>query len=131
MQIKPDSAKVIDLSTRFETLPVDTEVGPVLWADVEITYTLAGLSPTVDIRVPVPFEARDSDAQRKSQALRNARLLIDHACQAAGVGRWEFAGRTKAMAESLDAAAPSVLEGIVQELGLASPTTKPRSSAKS
>lgn len=126
MQIKPDSAKVIDLSTRFETLPVDTEVGPVLWADVEITYTLAGVTPTVDIRVPVPFEAGDSDAQRKSQALRNARLLIDHACQAAGVGRSEFSPRVETVAETLDAATPSVLEGIVQELGFASPTAKPR-----
>jgi len=129
MQIKPDSAKVIDLSTRFETLPVDTEVGPVLWADVEIRYTLAGLTPTVDIRVPVPFEAGDSDARRKSQALRNARLLIDHACQAAGVGRGEFASRTETVAETVDAATPSVLEGIVQELGLASPTAKPRKPA--
>lgn len=126
MQIKPDSAKVIDLSTRFETLPVDTEVGPVLWADVEITYTLAGLTPTVDIRVPVPFEKGDSDAQRKSQALRNARLLIDHACQAAGVGRSEFSPRVETVAETLDAATPTVLEGIVQELGFASPTAKPR-----
>ena len=126
MEIKPDSAKVIDLSTRFETLPVDTEVGPVLWADVEITYTLAGLTPTVDIRVPVPFETRDSDAERKSQALRNARLLIDHACQAAGVGRSDFGSRIETIAETLDAAAPFVFEGIVQELGFASPTVKPR-----
>ena len=126
MQIKPDTAKVIDLSTRFETMPVDTDVGPVLWADVEITYTLAGLTPTVDIRVPVPFEAGDSDAQRKSQALRNARLLIDHACQAAGVGRSEFTPRAETAAETLDAATPTILEGIVQELGFASPTAKPR-----
>lgn len=129
MQIKPDSAKVIDLSTRFETLPVDTEVGPVLWADVEITYTLVGLTPTVDIRVPVPFEKDDSDAQRKSQALRNARLLIDHACQAAGVGRSEFPPPVETVAETFDAATSSVLEGIVQELGFASPTAKPRRNA--
>lgn len=127
MEIKPNTAKVVDLSTRFETMPIDTDVGPVLWADVEITYILAGLTPTVDIRVPVPFEAGDSDAERKRQALRNARLLIDHACKAASVDTGTAVDPAEHMGETLDAVTPSMLEGIVQELGLASPTSKPRS----
>lgn len=124
IQLKTNTAKVTDLSTRFETLPVDTEIGPILWADVDITYTLAGLTPTVSIRVPVPFEAGDSEAQRKSQALRNARLLIDHACQAANVPS------DKPVSESVqDVIAqviPSGLDGVAQELGITKPQTKPK-----
>jgi hypothetical protein len=120
-QIKPDAAKVADLSTRFEALPEQTKIGPVLWADVEITYELAGLNPTVDIRVPVPFVEGQTDAERKRQALRNARLLIDHACQVGGV---QADTPVNARAQiALKEMLPASLQGIAQELGLSDPTT--------
>ena len=124
IDLKPNSAQVVDLSTRFETLPVETEVGPILWADIQIAYTLAGLNPTVDIRVPVPFEAGETDAQRKAKALRSARLLIDHACQAAGVR----ADRpvSASLQEAIEGMIPTSLEGVAQELGLVRPSAKPK-----
>ena len=123
MDLEPNTAHMIDLSTRFETLPVDTDAGPILWADIRIAYTLAGLDPTVDIRVPVPFEAGETDAQRKAKALRSARLLINHACQAAGVR----ADRpvSASIQEAIEGMIPTSLVGVAQELGLISPTTKP------
>jgi hypothetical protein len=103
-------------------------VGPVLWADVEITYTLAGLEPSVVIRVPVPFEAGETEAQRKAHALRRARLLIDHACQAAGVAPEPAPAET--IQDVIEQIVPPALEGVAQELGLAAPTTKPKSPGR-
>jgi hypothetical protein len=123
MDFKPNGAKVTNLSTRFETLPVDTDKGPVLWADVRIEYILAGLTPTVDIRVPVPFEAGQTEAERKSLALRHARLLIDHACQAAGVPPDKPVSAL--VQDAIEGIIPPALQGVAQELGIAPPTTKP------
>jgi hypothetical protein len=124
IDLKPNSARVINLSTRFETLPVETSIGPVLWADVRIEYTLASLTPTVDIRVPVPFEKGRTEGERKSQALRSARMLIDHACQAAGVAT------DRPVSDSgqnvIESIIPASLEGVAQELGLVKPTRKPK-----
>ena len=122
--LKPNTAHVVELSTRFETLPVDTEAGPVLWADIRIAYTLAGLDPTVDIRVPVPFEAGETDAQRKAKALHSARLLIDHACRGAGI-RADLSVSASVQG-AIEGIIPTSLEGVAQELGLISPTTKPK-----
>ena len=121
-QITPNAAKVADLSTRFEALPEQTEIGPILWADVEITYVLAGLNPTVAIRVPIPFKEGEVDADRKRQALRNARLLIDHACQVGGVTT-DAPVSTKVQ-DAIEEMLPASLKGVAQELGLTPPTTK-------
>lgn len=126
MELKTNSAKVTDLSTRFETMPVETDAGPVLWADVEITYLLAGLAPTVAIRVPVPFVPGQTEAQRKSEALRQARLLIDHACQVAAIPSEKPVSHS--MQETLEEMLPDSLQGVAQELGLTKPTTKPAKS---
>ena len=128
MELKPSAAKVTDLTTRFEALPVETEIGPVIWADIEITYTLAGLLPTVDIRVPIPFKAGETDADRKREALRNARLLIDHACQIGGVPADKPVSAK--VQDAIEEALPDALKGVTQELGLTSPTTKPKKSPR-
>jgi len=125
-QINPNAAKVADLSTRFEALPEQTDIGPVLWADVAITYVLAGLNPTVDIRVPIPFKEGDTDADRKRQALRNARLLIDHACQVGGVSA-EVPVSTK-IQNAIEEMLPESLQGITQEFGFAPTTTAKKNS---
>jgi hypothetical protein len=49
---------------------------------VEICYASEGLEPRVTIKVPVSVVANQSDAQRRDEALRRARKLIDHACTA-------------------------------------------------
>ena len=89
MALKPSTAKITDFETSFDAVPVASAEGEVIWADVRIDYILAGLAPTVTIRVPVPWSERDTPDERKSKALRCARQLIDHACRAAGVGAAE------------------------------------------
>jgi len=86
---------------------------------------LAGLTPTVTIRVPIPWDNGESAEMRKSKALRFARELIDHACQAAGAGAAEPKSRPKWV---MDDIAPA-LEGITRELGLAEPTTRSKQPA--
>jgi hypothetical protein len=125
MALKPATAKVTDFETSFDALPIATPDGEVLWADVRIDYILSGLKPCVTIRVPVPWSERDTVEERKASALRCARQLIDHACQAAGVRAQELDAEDS-VAEVIDAATPSPLQGIAQELGLATPTSHPR-----
>ena len=125
MALKPSTAKITDFETSFDAVPAATPEGDVIWADVRIDYILSGLTPTVTIRVPVPWSERDTSEERKSKALRCARQLIDHACRAAGVG----AADTEiddSPAEVLDAVTPTALAGIAQELGLTTPTAAPR-----
>jgi hypothetical protein len=126
MALKPSTAKITDFETSFDALPVASAEGDVIWADVRIDYILAGLTPAVTIRVPVPWNERDTPDERKSKALRCARELIDHACHAAGVAAAETRIETSPVEEVLDAVTPTALEGIAQELGLAPPTAKPR-----
>src|ERR1700761_2347729 len=76
--------RIIDFETSSDAQPVMTAGGEVVWSDVRIDYVLAGLNPTVTIRVPVPWDASESAESRKSKTLRCARQLIDHACQALG-----------------------------------------------
>ena len=125
MALKPSTAKIIDLDTSVDVVPVETREGQVVWATVKMEYTLAGLNPTVTICVPVPFRDGDTQDERRAQALRCARGLIDHACRAAGVGPTE--AEPEPLAESMvETVEPSGLEGIAQELGLAEPTQAPK-----
>lgn len=78
------------------------------------------------IRVPIPFIDGQSETERRGQALRCARQLIEHACRAAGVGPAESETEENPLEEAIDAVAPSALQGIAQELGLAKPTRQPR-----
>ena len=126
MAPKPSTAKITDFETSFDAVPVASAEGEVIWADVRIDYILSGLTPTVIIRVPVPWNELDTSEERKSKALRCARQLIDHACRAAGVGAAETEIDDTPVEEVLDADMPTALEGIAQELGLAKPTAKPR-----
>jgi hypothetical protein len=126
MALKPSTAKITDFETSFDAVPVASAEGEVIWADVRIDYILSGLTPTVTIRVPVPWNERDTPEDRKSKALRCARQLIDHACRAAGVGAAETETDGRPVEEILDAVTPTALEGIAQELGLTTPTAKPR-----
>ncbi len=125
MALKPSTAKITDFETSFDAVPVASAEGDVIWADVRIDYILSGLTPTVTIRVPVPWSERDTPEDRKSKALRCARQLIDHACRAAGVGAAETEIDDSPV-EVLDAVTPTALAGIAQELGLATPTAAPR-----
>jgi hypothetical protein len=126
MALKPSTAKITDFETSFDALPVASAEGDVIWADVRIDYILAGLTPAVTIRVPVPWNERDTPDERKSKALRCARELIDQACRAAGVAAAENRIDDSPVEDVLDAVMPTALEGIAQELGLATPTVKPR-----
>ena len=126
MALKPSTAKITDFETSFDAVPVASPEGHVIWADVRIDYILSGLTPTVTIRVPIPWSERDTPEERKAKALRCARQLIDHACRAAGVAAAESGIDVSPAEEVLDVVTPTALEGIAQELGLATPTAKPR-----
>jgi hypothetical protein len=126
MALKPSTAKITDSETSFEAVPVASAEGEVIWAEVRIDYILSGLTPTVTIRVPIPWNERDTPDERKSTALRCARQLIDHACRSAGVGAAEREADDNAIEEALEVIMPTALERIAQEIGLATPTAKPR-----
>jgi hypothetical protein len=122
MALKPASAKITDFETSFDAAPVVSAEGEVLWTEVRIDYVLAGLAPSVTIRVPVPWRDSDGAEQRRVQALQSARELIDHACRAAGMQ----APPEPPVAAMIEDVVPSALEGLTQELGLARPTTRAR-----
>jgi hypothetical protein len=126
MALKPSTAKITDFETSLDAVSVASAEGEVIWADVRIDYILSGLTPTVIIRVPVPWNDLETSEERKSKALRCARQLIDHACRAAGMGVAETEIDDSPAEQVLDAVMPTALEVIAQELGLAKPTAKPR-----
>jgi hypothetical protein len=121
MPIKPASAKIVDLDTAFDAAPVQSAEGPLVWATVTMRYALQDLSPSVTVRVPVPCKEQESADQRRDHALRCARQLIEHACRAVGVPAPDDVAD-----EVLDAVVPTEMEGLAQELGLASPKTAPK-----
>jgi hypothetical protein len=125
MVLKPATAKITDLDMTVEAVPTETAEGLIVWATVRMEYSLSGLAPVVTTRVPVPWITSDTDAERRAQALRCARLLIEHACRAAGVGPAEPEAEQNPVEEAIDAVAPPALQGIAQELGLAKPTRQP------
>src|ERR1700754_1736637 len=109
MALKPSTAKITDFETSFDAVPVASAEGDVIWADVRVDYVLSGLTPTVTIRVPVPWSERDTSEERKSKALRCARHLIDHACRAAGMGAIETGTGDSPADDVLDAITPTAL----------------------
>jgi hypothetical protein len=120
---------VTDLDAAFDAAPVETADGPIIWATVTIEYAISGLSPALSIKVPVPWNDAEIADQRRAQALRCARQLIEHACRAAGVGPQEDAS-TGPIEDAIEAITPSALDGVAQELGLVESTTKPRQSRR-
>jgi hypothetical protein len=70
------------------------------------------------IRVPIEWDGNASDEAKRDLALRRARDLLDHACNAPGLAR-----TTSAKMQPGEVVPP--LEGLAQELGLSDPTTKP------
>ena len=104
------AARISDLTVELDSVPVDTPLGEVVWATVAITYVSGGVEPSLAMRVPVPW----SEPDKEREALRRARRLIDHACT--------FPGLT---GTSPDILQDTVLEGLTQELGITSPTSRP------
>ena len=125
MKIKPNTAKLVDMQTRLDREAVHTPIGPVQWATVRLNYALAGLSPSLTIRVPIALDKPQSETERANQALRNARLVIDHACHQYGIAS-EEAGAAPVGKGSL----PEVLEGLTQELGITEPHTRSNKSKR-
>lgn len=123
---KTNSAMVTDMDTAFDAVPVDSVDGAILWATVKIEYILSGLTPVVTIRIPIPYLPEETEDRRRSQALRCARQLIDHACQAAGS---KPEGEIPAPATWVESIMPA-LEGVAQELGLEELTSRPKRRAK-
>ena len=112
MAPKLPDAKLIDLVTTIDSEVFTSQSGPMAWGTIEVCYISEGYEPKVTIKVPVPVLPAQSEAQQRDEALRRARTLIDHACVAMG---------------SQPAVPPDLgemLEGLAEELGIRSPTTK-------
>ena len=105
------NAKITDLVTTVDTTVVESSAGPRLWATVEICYASEGLEPRVSIRVPVPAFEIQSDEERRAEAVRRARMLINHACITMGPDTGQ--------------GVEEVVVGLAEELGLMSPTASP------
>jgi len=116
MASKLTRSKIIDLVTTIDCEVVTSALGPMVWGTVEIRYTSEGIEPLVTIKVPVPLVAMQSDAERRAEALRRARNLIDHACAAIEIDHEPSISET--------------LEGIAEELGVIAPTSAPRLSRR-
>jgi hypothetical protein len=125
MALKPSTAKIVDLDTTVDVVPVQSQEGPIVWATVKMEYTLAGLKPVVTICVPVPWKADQSQDERRGQALSCARQLIEHACRAAGVGPAEPILDDSDLGDLREDGARPMLEGLAKELGLSKPTRRP------
>ncbi len=116
MATKLPRAKITDLATTVETEIFRSPAGPMVWGSVDISYASEGVEPRVTIRVPVPVVANQTEYQRRDEALRRARNLIDHACAAIELQADPSEGL------------PEIIEGVAEELGILAPTTKPRGS---
>jgi hypothetical protein len=112
------SVKITELMTTVDNTVFQTSTGPMTWGTVEIFYVCDGLEPQVMIRVPVPIYETQSDEERRSEALRRARKLIDHACV------------TMEPSPAESPSAGEMLEGLSEELGILPPTTKPKQSRR-
>jgi len=115
MADKLPRAKLTDLTVDLDSAPIDTALGKMVWATVAITYAMGDLEPTLAIRVAVPA----AEGDKRNEALRRARQLIDHACTTLPAAT-PPGGQQSGILEG------TVLEGLSQELGLAEPRTRSR-----
>ena len=115
-------AKLVDLQVNFDAQPLPIAFGEITWAAVDLTYSANGVGAEMTIRVPIEWDGNGSDEAKRDIALRRARDLLDHACNAPGLAR---AAASKMPAAEIT----NPLEGLAQELGLIEPTTKPERPA--
>ena len=82
MSLDLSAAKLTDLTAYADREVVNAPSGRVIWMTVDLNYELSGLCPSVSIRVPVDYSEGESHDSRRQRAMRAARGLIDHACNA-------------------------------------------------
>ncbi len=111
-------AKLIDLQVTFDAQPVPIAFGEITWAVVDLSYSASGVGAEMTVRVPIEWDGNASDEAKRDLALRRARDLLDHACNAPGLAR-------VSSSKMPPAEVTNPLEGLAQELGLSEPTTKP------
>jgi hypothetical protein len=119
MAEKFPAAKITDLTVEIDAAPVETTLGEVAWATVGIAYVSGDVEPSLAIRVPVPWAEPD----KRREALRRARQLIDHACIFPGLNAAQPASSPGVLENT-------VLEGLSQELGISEPKTRPSSAQR-
>ncbi len=126
MPLKPASAKVTEIEVSHDVVLVEVDGTSVVWANVTIHYALQGTTQEITIRVPVEVDSNSSPEGRRAQALQSARALLNLACTAPGMTGVEKCDENENSAPNSMEAAP--LEGLAQELGLASRRTRPSRS---
>lgn len=115
-------AKLIDLQVTFDAQPLPIASGEITWAVVDLTYSASGVGAEMTIRVPVEWDGNASAEAKRDLALRRARELLDHACNAPGLAR-------AASSKMPPADLTGPLEGLAQELGFSEPTTEPNAQS--
>jgi hypothetical protein len=75
-------AKLIDLQVTFDAQPLPIAFGEITWASVDLTYSASGVGAEMTVRVPIEWDGNASDDAKRDLALRRARDLLDHACNA-------------------------------------------------
>jgi hypothetical protein len=113
MASKMPRAKITDLITTVDSEIFASPAGPMVWGAIEIAYISEGLRPQIIIKVPVPVVASQTDEQRRAEALRRARNLINHACVAIEPEPEKPGFR-------------EIAEGLAEELGMLPPATAPK-----
>lgn len=114
-------AKLVDLQVTFDSQPLPIAFGEITWAAVDLSYSASGVGAEMTIRVPIEWDGNASEEAKRDLALRRARDLLDHACNAPGLVR-----ATSSKMPPADITHP--LEGLAQELGLREPSTTPETS---
>lgn len=114
-------AKLVDLQVTFDAPPLPIALGEISWAAVGLAYCANGIGAEMTIRVPIEWDGKASEEAKRNLALRRARDLLDHACNAPGLAR-------AACSKMAPGEIANPLQGLAQELGLSEPTTRPESA---
>ena len=128
MLLDPAAAKVSEILVSYDAVPQQPGTAPVIWATVEILYSLEGMSPHIAIRLPFMCTDDVGSEACRAQAIGAARALLSHACGApglAGSAKTENPGSSADIDQDRETIGRRAFEGITQELGLTKPTSKP------
>ena len=128
MLLDPAAAKVSEILVSYDAIPQQPSTASVIWATVEILYSLEGMSPHIAIRLPFTRTDDVGSEACRAQTMGAARALLSHACSApgmVGLGKTENRSFSADIDHDTEPFRLHALEGITQELGLTKPTSKP------
>jgi hypothetical protein len=125
MGLNPATANVTEVRVYCDRAVTVRSGASILWATVEIYYSLQGMTPDITIRLPVECKhVVGSDACR-TKVLQSARALLKHIYSSVAMTSDGAMAGNGLVTDQIGKRERSRLEGQSQEWGLATPTTKP------